>query len=66
MDIVEQVGPDSQINSPAKVPRCWCNKSSAVLRFLAVKVPRPPSCCERFLSLQGGFFLGGKLHEHRT
>ncbi|MGE4544037.1 MAG: cupin domain-containing protein [Pedobacter sp.] len=37
----QQVGPDTLINSPAKIPHCWYNESSAVLRFLVVKVPRP-------------------------
>lgn len=37
----QQVGPETLINSPAKIPHCWYNESSAVLRFLVVKVPRP-------------------------
>jgi mannose-6-phosphate isomerase-like protein (cupin superfamily) len=37
----QQVGPDTLINSPAKIPHCWYNESSAVLRFLVIKVPRP-------------------------
>jgi mannose-6-phosphate isomerase-like protein (cupin superfamily) len=37
----QQVGPDSLIDSPAKIPHCWYNESSGVLRFLVIKVPRP-------------------------
>lgn len=37
----QQDGPDTLINSPAKIPHWWYNESSAVLRFLVVKVPRP-------------------------
>ena len=36
-----EVGPDSLIDSPAKIPHCWYNESSEVLRFLVIKVPRP-------------------------
>jgi len=36
-----EVGEDTLINSPAKIPHCWHNESNAVLRFLVVKVPRP-------------------------
>lgn len=37
----QQVGADTLINSPAKIPHCWHNESSSVLRFLVIKVPRP-------------------------
>lgn len=37
----QQVGPDTLINSPAKIAHCWYNESPAVLRFLVIKVPRP-------------------------
>lgn len=37
----KQVGKDTLISSPAKIPHCWYNESDVVLRFLVVKVPRP-------------------------
>lgn len=37
----KQVGQDSLIDSPAKIPHCWYNRSDKVLRILVVKVPRP-------------------------
>ncbi len=36
-----KVGPDTLVDSPAKIPHCWYNESSEILRFLVVKVPRP-------------------------
>lgn len=36
-----EVGVDSLIESPARIPHCWYNESKAVLRVLVVKVPRP-------------------------
>jgi mannose-6-phosphate isomerase-like protein (cupin superfamily) len=36
----EEVGPDTLIDSPAKVPHCWYNESNSTLRVLVVKVPR--------------------------
>jgi len=36
-----EVGEDTLINSPAKIPHCWYNEGEAVLKFLVVKVPRP-------------------------
>ncbi len=36
-----EVGPDTLVDSPAKIPHCWYNESSGVLRFLVIKVPRP-------------------------
>lgn len=40
-DDKQEVGKDTLINSPAKIPHCWFNESQGVLRFLVVKVPRP-------------------------
>jgi mannose-6-phosphate isomerase-like protein (cupin superfamily) len=37
----ETVGPDTLIESPAKVPHRWLNESDADCRILVVKVPRP-------------------------
>ena len=37
----EEVGPDSVIDSPARIPHCWYNESNQRLRVLVVKVPRP-------------------------
>ena len=37
----KQVGPDTLINSPAKIPHCWYNQSERVFRVLVVKAPRP-------------------------
>jgi quercetin dioxygenase-like cupin family protein len=42
-DEKETVWADSIIDSPAKIPHCWYNKSDADLRVLVVKVPRPSS-----------------------
>lgn len=39
--VKQQVGPDTLINSPAKIPHCWYNEGPTVLRFLVVKEPRP-------------------------
>ena len=36
-----EVGPDTLIDSPAKVPHCWYNRRSETLRILVTKVPRP-------------------------
>jgi len=36
-----EVGPDTLVDSPAKIPHCWYNESSETLRFLVIKVPRP-------------------------
>lgn len=35
------VGPDTLIDSPARIPHCWYNEGDATLRILVVKVPRP-------------------------
>ena len=37
----KDVEKDTFIDSPAKIPHCWYNKSDNVLRILVVKVPRP-------------------------
>ena len=37
----KEVGPDTLIDSPAKIPHCWYNESDNVFRVLVVKVPRP-------------------------
>ncbi|MCP4608032.1 MAG: cupin domain-containing protein [Planctomycetes bacterium] len=37
----KEVGPDTLINSPVKIPHCWYNQSEQVLRVLVVKAPRP-------------------------
>ena len=39
-DEKEEVGPDTLIDSPAKIPHCWYNESNATLRVLVVKVPK--------------------------
>ncbi len=40
-DEKKEVGPDTLIESPAKIIHCWYNESNDVLRILVVKVPRP-------------------------
>jgi len=40
-DEKKEVGQDTLINSPAKIPHCWYNESDATLRVLVAKVPRP-------------------------
>jgi mannose-6-phosphate isomerase-like protein (cupin superfamily) len=40
-DEKKEVGKDTLIDSPARIPHCWYNESEDVLRFLVVKVPRP-------------------------
>ncbi|NPA24867.1 MAG: cupin domain-containing protein [Deltaproteobacteria bacterium] len=42
-DEQQEVGPDSLIESPAKIPHCWYNRSESPLRFLVIKTPRPTS-----------------------
>jgi mannose-6-phosphate isomerase-like protein (cupin superfamily) len=39
-DEKEEVGVNTLIDSPAKIPHCWYNQSDSVLRVLVVKVPR--------------------------
>ena len=40
-DEKQEVGPDTLIESPAKIVHCWYNESKEILRILVVKVPRP-------------------------
>jgi len=40
-DEKKEVGPDTLIESPAKIVHCWYNESTDILRVLVVKVPRP-------------------------
>lgn len=35
------VGPDTLVESPARIPHRWSNESGSDLRVLVVKVPRP-------------------------
>ena len=37
----KEVGPDTLIESPAKIVHCWYNKSNEGLKILVIKVPRP-------------------------
>jgi len=37
----KEAGPDTLVDSPAKIPHCWHNESDKVFRVLVVKVPRP-------------------------
>ena len=39
-DEKEEVGANTLIDSPAKIPHCWYNESDSTLRVLVVKVPR--------------------------
>lgn len=36
-----EVTKDTLIDSPAKIPHCWYNKSNEILRVLVTKVPKP-------------------------
>jgi mannose-6-phosphate isomerase-like protein (cupin superfamily) len=38
---IQEVEKDTLIDSPAKIPHCWYNKSNKVLRVLVIKVPKP-------------------------
>ena len=40
-DEKQEVGPDTLIDSPARIPHCWYNESHETLRVLVAKVPRP-------------------------
>ncbi|HKL07601.1 MAG TPA: cupin domain-containing protein [Bacteroidales bacterium] len=40
-DEKKEVSKDTLIDSPAKIPHCWYNKSDSVLRVLVIKVPKP-------------------------
>ncbi len=37
----EDVGPDTLIESPAKIPHRWINESDKAVRILVIKTPRP-------------------------
>jgi mannose-6-phosphate isomerase-like protein (cupin superfamily) len=37
----EEVGPDTLIESPARIPHCWYNRGAETLRILVTKVPGP-------------------------
>ena len=37
----KEVGPNTLIDSPAKIPHCWYNTGGETLRILVTKVPRP-------------------------
>ncbi len=37
----QEVGPETLIDSPARIPHRWSNPGQEILRFLVVKVPRP-------------------------
>jgi quercetin dioxygenase-like cupin family protein len=40
-DEEQTVTKDTIIDSPAKIPHCWYNRSNADVRVMVVKVPRP-------------------------
>ena len=40
-DEKREVGPDTLIDSPARILHCWYNESDEPLRILVVKVPKP-------------------------
>ena len=40
-DETREVTADTLIDSPAKIPHCWYNKSDQPLRVLVNKVPKP-------------------------
>lgn len=40
-DEEQTVTKDTIIDSPAKIPHCWYNRSNADFRVMVVKVPRP-------------------------
>ena len=40
-DETEEVGPNMLVESPAKIPHRWFNRSDSVFRVLVVKVPKP-------------------------
>jgi mannose-6-phosphate isomerase-like protein (cupin superfamily) len=37
----QEVGRDTLIDSPARIPHCWYNEGEETLRVLVVKAPRP-------------------------
>ena len=36
-----EVGPDTIVESPARIPHRWINEGSGIFRVLVMKVPRP-------------------------
>jgi quercetin dioxygenase-like cupin family protein len=40
-DEKNEAGPDTLIESPAKIPHRWINESNSILRVLVIKTPRP-------------------------
>ena len=40
-DEKKEVGPDTLIESPARILHCWYNEGNKILRILVVKTPRP-------------------------
>jgi mannose-6-phosphate isomerase-like protein (cupin superfamily) len=40
-DEKKEVTKDTYIDSPAKIPHCWYNESTEILRVLVVKTPNP-------------------------
>lgn len=37
----KEVGPNTLIESPARIPHHWMNESSGIVRILVIKTPRP-------------------------
>lgn len=37
----KEVGPDTLIESPAKIPHRWLNEGDEIVRILVIKTPRP-------------------------
>ncbi len=37
----KEVGPNTLIESPARIPHRWMNESSGIVRILVIKTPRP-------------------------
>lgn len=37
----KEVGPDTLVESPARIPHRWINDSEDIVRILVVKTPRP-------------------------
>lgn len=40
-DEQQQAGPDTLVDSPAKIPHRWRNEGTEVCRIMVVKTPRP-------------------------
>lgn len=51
----KEVGTDTLIESPAKIPHCWFNGSENILRFLVVKVLRPNESTRLYKTHNGNF-----------